>query len=150
MLPPHNKTIREIAKEEGITESTLYNWRSQARAEGRLMPDGASTPEEWSSRDKFIVVLETAAMNETDLAEYCRRRGLFAEQIRHWRQACEQANDVAEANAKEITKALKQEQQNSKRLERDLARKEKALAETAALLVLRKKAQAIWGESEDE
>ena len=92
MLPPHNKTIREIAKEEGITESTLYNWRSQVRAEGRLMPDGASMPEEWSSRDKFSAVLETAAMNESDLAEYCRRRGLFPEQIRQWRQACEQAN----------------------------------------------------------
>ncbi len=51
MLPPNTKTIREIAKEEGITESTLYNWRTQARAEGRLLPDGASTPEDWGNRD---------------------------------------------------------------------------------------------------
>ena len=46
MLPPNTKTIREIAKEEGITESTLYNWRTQASAEGRLLPDGAITPED--------------------------------------------------------------------------------------------------------
>ena len=92
MLPPNNKTIREIAKEEGITESTLYMWRNRARAEGRLMPDGDTTPESWSSRDKFNAVLETAVMNESELAEYCRKRGLFQEQIREWRQACEQAN----------------------------------------------------------
>ncbi|MCU7880256.1 MAG: helix-turn-helix domain-containing protein [Candidatus Thiodiazotropha sp. (ex Lucinoma aequizonata)] len=42
--PPNNKTIPEIAKEEGICEGTLYNWRKAARAEGRLMPDGDSTP----------------------------------------------------------------------------------------------------------
>lgn len=150
MLPPNTKTIREIAKEEGITESTLYNWRTQASAEGRLLPDGAITPEDWSSRDKFNAVRETAAMNESDLAKYCRSRGLYPEQIRSWRLGCEQANNGVEANANELSQALKQEQQNSKRLARDLALKEKALAETAALLVLRKKAQAIWGESEDE
>lgn len=45
--------------------------------------------------------------------------------------------------------AIRDERQKNRMLERELARKEKALAETAALLVLRKKAQAIWGESED-
>lgn len=44
MLPPRNKTIPEIEKEEGISEATLYNWRKEARAEGRLMPDGDTTP----------------------------------------------------------------------------------------------------------
>jgi len=57
------------------------------------MPDGDHTPEGWSSRDKFAAVLETAALSEAEVAEYCRKRGLYPEQIRAWRSACEQAND---------------------------------------------------------
>ncbi len=53
MLPPQNKTIKELAEEEGICEATLYNWRNTARTEGRLMPDGDSSPNGWTARDKF-------------------------------------------------------------------------------------------------
>jgi len=81
MLPPNNKTIKELAAEEGISEATLYNWRNAARAEGRLMPDGDCTPHGWSAKDKFAAVLETAALNEADLSTYCRERGLYPEQI---------------------------------------------------------------------
>ena len=93
MLPPNNKTIPEISKEEGVCEGTLYNWRKVARAEGRLMPDGDRTPTGWCAADKFAAVVETASMNEAELSAYCRERGLYAEQIREWRKACEQAND---------------------------------------------------------
>jgi transposase-like protein len=149
MLPPHNKPIGALAKEEGVSAATLYNWRQSARAAGRLLPDGDVTPEGWSSRDKFNAVLETAALNETELAEYCRRRGIYAEQIKSWRHACEVANAREEACALDLNRSLKHEQQRIKELTKELHRKEKALAETAALLVLRKKAAAIWGDSED-
>lgn len=85
MLAPHNKTILELAKEEGVSEGTLYNWRKAARMADRLMPDGDITPAGWDSADKFAAVLESAAMNEAELSEYCRRRGLYPEQIRSWR-----------------------------------------------------------------
>ena len=64
--------------------------------------------------------------------------------------ACEQANDWDQAQNKRLQDNSRNADKRIKELERDLHRKEKALAETAALLVLRKKAQAIWGESEDE
>jgi transposase-like protein len=150
MLPPHNKTIPELAEEEGISEGTLYNWRKAARAEGRLMPDGDSTPQGWASVDKFAAVLETAAMNEAELSAYCRQRGLYPEQIGEWREACEDANDWDRTQNKRLKEARKSDEKQIKELERELIRKEKALAETAALLVLRKKAQAIWGDGEDE
>lgn len=150
MLPPHNKTIPEIAKEEGVSEGTLYNWRKAARAEGRLMPDGDSTPAGWSARDKFAAVVETAAMNETELSMYCRQKGLYPEQIEQWREACEQANDWDRSQNQKLKASRKADEKRIKELERELRTKEKALAETAALLVLRKKAQAIWGEGEDE
>ena len=89
-------------------------------------------------------------MNEAELAEYCRRKGLYVEQIAAWRKACLQANSNRAAQAKEQREQGKKDRKQIKKLERELHRKEKALAEAAALLVLQKKAQTIWGEAEDE
>ena len=150
MLPPNNRTISELSKEEGISEATLYNWRKAARAEGRLMPDGDSTPEGWCAADKFAAVVETAAMNEAELSSYCRQKGLYPQQIEQWREACEQANDWDRTQNKRLKESRKADEKRIKELERELRQKEKALAETAALLVLRKKAEAIWGDSEDD
>ena len=61
MLPPNNKTIAVIAKEESIGEGTLYAWRKKAREAGNLMPDGDTTPNGWTAVDKFTAVVETAA-----------------------------------------------------------------------------------------
>ncbi|MCU7879763.1 MAG: IS3 family transposase, partial [Candidatus Thiodiazotropha sp. (ex Lucinoma aequizonata)] len=76
---------------------------------------------------------------------YCRERGLYAEQIVEWREACEQANDWDRNQNKRLKDIRKVDEKRIKELERELNRKEKALAESTALLVLRKKAQAIWG-----
>ena len=149
VLPPNKKSLKQLAQEEGISEATLYNWRKEARQQGRLLPDGDSTPEGWSAKDKFGAVVETAAMNETELAEYCRRRGLYPEQVKSWRAACEQAADWERESTQQMGQAVREDKKRIKELERELARKEKALAEAAALLVLRKKAEAIWGEGED-
>lgn len=150
LLPPNNKTIKELAKEEGISEGTLYNWRKAGRAAGRLMPDGDSSPAGWTSADKFAAVVETAAMNEAVLSGYCRERGLYPEQVKAWRETCEQANDWERSQTKRLKDARKADEKRVKELERELRHKEKALAETAVLLVLRKKAQAIWGDGEAE
>jgi transposase-like protein len=147
--PPHAIPLRQLAKDEGISEATLHTWRRDARSQGRLLPDADAGPDGWASRDKFAAVIETAALNEVDLAAYCRQRGLYAEQIQTWRTACEQANDWAGASSQRLSQATKDDKKQIKALERDLARKEKALAEAAALLVLRKNAAAIWGDGED-
>ena len=149
MQPPNTMAIRQLSQEEGISEATLHKWRAEARGKGQLLPDADAGPEGWLSRDKFAAVLETAALNEVDLAGYCRERGLYPAQIAAWRAACEQANDWDRASAARLGQATKEDRKRVRKLEQDLARKEKALAETAALLVLRKKAQAIWGGDED-
>ena len=146
MIPPHNRTIPELAREEGISEATLYAWRGEARDKGCLLPDGDSTPDGWSSRDKFAAVLETATLSEVEIGEYCRKRALYPAQIQTWRQACEQANDWRQSEKQRLQEAQRADRKRLRELEKDLERKDKALAETAALLVLRKKAQAIWGE----
>lgn len=150
MLPPNNESISTIAKEEGLSEQTLRNWRDKARKEGYAAPGTDSQPDNWSTQDKFLVVVETASMNEADLAEYARKKGLFVEQIRAWRDACVNANGGIAKEAARLNQELKDSQKERKKLEKELQRKEKALAETAALLVLAKKANAIWGDPEDE
>ena len=61
--PPNAIPLRQLAKEEGISEATLHAWRHEARRQGRLLPDADAGPEGWTSRDKFAAVIETAAMN---------------------------------------------------------------------------------------
>jgi hypothetical protein len=84
------------------------------------------------------------------MAAYCRQRGLLPEQIRAWRAACEEANDWERASTARMNQTSRDERKRIQSLERELARKEKALAEAAALMILRKKAAAIWGQGEDE
>ena len=146
MLAPNIMAIRQLSQEEGISEATLHKWRAEARGKGQLLPDADAGPEGWSSRDTFAAGLETAALNEADLAAYCRKRGLYPAQITAWRSPCEQANEWDRASSARLGQATREEKKRVKDLERDLARKDRALAETAALLGLRKKAQAIWGD----
>ena len=153
MLPPQNQSITRISKQEGIPEATLRKWRDGARANGQAAPATDASSDEWSTEDKFLIVVETAGMTETDLAEYCRKKGLYVEQIERWKNACMQANGGVAEEANRLNKALRQKDKEFKLIEKELLRKEKALAETAALLILRKKANAIWGnlmEDEDE
>ena len=150
LCPPNNRSVREVAAEEGISEATLYSWRRQARERGELYPDAGTDAEGWRARDKFAAVVETAAMNESERSEYCRQRGLYPQQLEAWRLACEQANDWDEERQKEQARQSRGHVRRIRELERELRRKEKALAETAALLTLSKKARAIWGDGEDE
>jgi len=149
LAPPHNRTVKEVAEEEGISAPTIYNWRKEARERGELLPGGSSGPEGWTARDKFAAVLETASMNEAERSAYCRKRGIYVENLTAWRRACEKANDWAEERNKQLADADRQKKRRIRELERELHRKEKALAETAALLTLSKKARAIWGDDED-
>ena len=149
MMPPENKTIGEIARETGIGEATLHQWRKKARSQGFATPADGQNSERWSTQDKFLIVVATASMNEAELSEYCRAHGLFAEQVQTWRDACMQANGGVAKEAGRYQQELRQEKKRVKDLEKELRRKESALAETAALLTLRKKAHAIWGDGED-
>ena len=106
--------------------------------------------DKWSSQDKFMVVLETANLTEIEFSEYCREKGIYPEQVKEWKEACINANDNAREKSTKVGKELRVERKEKEKLEKELARKEKALAEAAALLVLRKKADAIWGTDEED
>jgi transposase-like protein len=105
--------------------------------------------EKHSASQKFAMVVATASLNEAELAEYCRKLGVYPEHVKAWRAQAERAMASGVVSAKELREAVASEKKRNKALERELHRKDKALAETAALLTLRKKAAAIWGEGED-
>ena len=150
MMPPLSRSVAELSRETGITETTLYHWRNAARKSGAVMPGGGrNQADEWDSASKFAVVLESASLNEAALAEYCRAKGLFIEQVRAWRGACEQANAQREVQTADYARSLKAERRRYQELEQELRRKEKALAEAAALLMLAKKYRALPGLGED-
>ena len=150
MLPLNNESIIKISREEGISEQTLRNWRDKARREGYAAHGTDAIPDNWRTQDKFLIVVETASMNETELAEYARKKGLYVEQIKAWKDACMNANGGVSKEASRLNRELKDFEKERRKLEKELQRKEKAFAEAEALLVLSKKANAIWGESGDE
>jgi Transposase len=151
MLPPNGMSIPDLSKQENIPEGTLYAWRKQAKVSGFLVADSKKAQaENWSSSDKFSAVIETASKNQAETSEWCRERGIYPEQLEQWRTACTQANDWQSAHQKLEKQQQKKDKSKIASLEKELKRKEKALAEAAALLVLRKKACAIWGKHEEE
>ena len=127
ILPPNNESIAKISKEEGLSEQTLRNWRDKAIKEGHAAPGTDAVPDDWSTQDKFLIVVETASLNENELAEYARKKGLYVEQIKAWRDACMNANGGVAKEAARLNRELKDSQKERKKLEKELQRKDKAL-----------------------
>ncbi len=150
MMPPNSMSVSEVSRETGVSEATLYAWRNEYRRKGKAVPADPSNPENWSGENKLAVVIETASLNEVELGEYCRKKGLYPEQVARWREGAILGNARADELDRASRKAVAAAKKRARRLERELKRKEKALAEAAALLVLRKKAEAIWGASEGD
>jgi transposase-like protein len=149
MMPPNAVPVREVRRETGVSDVTLYKWRNEYRNKGIAVPGDDIKPDHWHGQDKLAVVIETAALNESELSEYCRNKGLYPEQVQRWKEAALKGYESDEKIQQRQLSSRKEDKRKIKKLESELRRKEKALAETAALLVLRKKAQAIWGEEED-
>ena len=150
LLPPYSMSVKEVSEEEGISTATLYHWRQQLRRSGAAVPNSNTSSEQWSAQTKLAIVAETYSMTESELSQYCREKGLYPEQVQTWGNEFVQgvmSNKESEAQAKKQAKADKLE---IKELKKDLRLKEKALAETAALLVLRKKLRAFYGEEPED
>jgi transposase-like protein len=150
MMPPNAQSIAQIHRDTGASEATLYNWRNQSKKEGRAVPADPSNPENWSAEDKLAVIIETARLNEQALSEYCRKKGLYVEQIDRWKALALGGYEAQGKLSTNERQELKQTKKQVRQIEKELRRKEKALAETAALLVLSKKCNAIWGEAEED
>jgi len=142
----YSLTVAEVSEQEGISTGALHNWRKQARLSGKPVPGPSKSSEDWSGEAKFAVVVETASLSEAELSQYCREKGLYPEQVKAWKQDCIEGAGSSPERRQQEHKQSKSDKKRVKQLEKELHRKEKALAEAAALLVLRKKLRAFYGE----
>ena len=146
-----DESVTDIQRETGVGINTLYRWRDKAlNQKGLSATTKYKNADKWSSQDKFTVVLETANLSEIEFSEYCRNKGIYPEQVKEWKLACMNANDGEKASNSKASKELREKRLEKEKLAKELQRKEKALAEAAALLVLRKKENAIWGTEEED
>jgi len=142
-------SLRYIADELGIPRATLHGWKRKYQMI-KNDSETVNTPAEcWTPEEKFAVVLDSATLSEVELNAYCREKGLYPGQIKTWREACIRGNQPQDKHLRREA-SYQQHKRKINTLERELNRKEKALAELAALLVLRKKYDALWEGTEDD
>ena len=141
LLPPESAPIPRISQEIGVSVTTLERW----------MSDSLSRPAEraWTAAARLEAVITTAAMDEAQRSAWCREQGLFPVDLQQWRQSAMAALSQPE-EARASPQETREDRRRIKELERDLCRKDKALAETAALLVLSKKLEALFREGGEE
>jgi len=142
LLPPESAALEEVSLEVGIGVDTLQRWRSEALAQ-------PARDRVWTAAARFEAVLTTAAMDEAGKSAWCRANGLYSQELLAWRQSAVQALTKPE-EARASPQQTRQDRRRIQELERELRRKDKALAETATLLVLSKKVAAIFNKGEGE
>jgi DNA-binding transcriptional MerR regulator len=142
LLPPEGAAIDAVAQELGVSVATLERWRGQALSR-------PTRERAWTAAARLEAVLTTASMDEVARGAWCRRSGVYPQELAAWREAATQALADPE-DARATPQQTRVDKRRIKELERDLRRKDKALAETAALLVLSKKLEAIFHQGEDE
>ena len=145
---PYGISAVALSQEVGIPHQTLSRWVKEyailgGNGGGKMK---SKRPEDWTAEEKLKAIVEYENLDEEQKGKYLRKKGLHSVHLERWQQEFVEAY----GSGKKKTRGGDPRQKRIKELEKDLRRKDKALAETAALLVLKKKAQAIWGDPEDE
>jgi transposase len=149
VLSKDGRTLREIAKSHNIPYSTLSGWVKRCQNDD-IIDSGSSTKATLnvSAPEKFQHLMAVASLDEIGIGVYCREHGLYSFQLTEWREEFMAQPQTEKQQA--ISAELKTLRIENKQLKQEIKRKNSALAETAALLVLKKKASLIWGESEGD
>lgn len=139
-----NRSIQAIADELNLSVHTLKTWMSHTALNDKNRAQSPTKrPQDWSPEQRLLALQETHVLSDEALNAWCRERGLFVHQLKQWKtDFCAAGSGHNDRKDSQTLRSLKAENQ---RLERELARKEKALAEAAALLILQKKYQALLG-----
>jgi transposase-like protein len=145
VLPPENRSIHEVSQEFGISENTIRSWMQKVSS-GILALDAEIGPGQLGMKEKFHLVMEAASLGEEELGVFLREKGIHSEHLNLWKQELRETMADNNQKEKQELKAAKKEIRN---LNKELDRKEKALAEMAALLALKKKLHTIFEEDEE-
>lgn len=144
LLPPNNKTVQMLSKEIGVSPQAIRNWRRKFIS--GTIEQHLPNPMNLSNIDKFKILLEAKSLPEKDYGKWLRTKGLYSNQIKLWE---EELDSFMKNDFKELKEENLKLKNDNKILKKDLEKKDKALAEVSALLILKKKANLIWGEEED-
>jgi transposase-like protein len=150
MVGPAALSANRLSQEIGIGQPTLSKWLRQAEGRmGRVKFDSPPPParsprrpEDWSPEERLRAVMEASRLTDDELGAFLRREGIPETVLAEWRTAVLEALSAQRKPASDSRKV--------RELEKQLRRKDKALAEAAALLVLQKKVRAIWGDEDDD
>jgi transposase len=150
MVGPGRRSAWALAKESGVAQSTLSRWLREAGSVGDMSEDKDQgteqrRPQDWSAEEKLEVIAEAERLSDEERGSFLRRKGLHEAQLKEWREEA-----LAALGSRKAESLSKAEARRIRELERELKRKDKALAEAAALLVLQKKVQALWGDEDDD
>jgi transposase len=151
MLGGSGVSATTLAGKVGVSQPTLSKWRRDALQAAAMNiptepPRTPKSPKDWTAEEKMRLLVAAVGLQDEELGALLRREGVHQAQLEEWREA---ARGALEAGKSAPKKAETVAAKRIKELEKELARKEKALAEVSALLVLKKKAQAIWGDEDD-
>lgn len=148
----NDETLDHVAQQCGVGYSTLTRWLSQVQ-QGQLTDQTVTTdakeksPKDWTAPEKWQALVAYEGLDEQARGQYCRTHGIYSHQLDEWRATMMSKQDTEQRQQdKAEIRSLKGE---NKRLQRELHRKDKALAEAAALMILKKKAAALFGMDED-
>jgi len=136
LLPPYSYSLRQISSELEVSLGTTQKWRQELVNNGHQFENDKQESSGYSA--------------EHELASYCREQGLFVEHIKSWKAVSIAAHKLPHDSQYKLDTARRADKKKIKLLEKELLRKDKALAETAALLVLREKYNALWDNSEED
>lgn len=151
LLRDRETSISSTARSLDVKISTLHGW-IKSMENKQLKDDPTSggkiekSPYHWTVKERFEIIVEASKLSKKDLAEYCRKNGLFPHHLEKWKTEFIESFGERQDKDKNDKKKLKNE---IKTLSIELRRKEKALAEAAALLILKKKATDLWEEREE-
>jgi len=153
-----------LSREVGVGQTTLSRWLREASVvQPETLQDKTNDfmndvpfnmintpkrPKDWSPEEKMQAVLDASQLSDDDLGVFLRKNGLHESDLKKWR--LEMLGGLQGSKPKKKSKRKSAETKRIRQLEKEVARKDKALAETAALLVLKKKVQAIWGDEDDD
>lgn len=154
MSGPNAISANKLAKEVGVSQNTLSRWlRNVARGKevkrnGHVASEHPRRPDDLAPTEKLRLVMEASTLSEDDLGEFLRRNGVHVAQLEEWRQKVEEAATVALGKPKKGRRRKSPEAKRVEQLERELNRKDKALAEVTALLALKKKLETLLGDED--
>ena len=148
MAGPEGISANALSKEVGISQPSLSRWlREAGRISGMSKsPKQEKSPHRWSAEERWRVILESSSLSDDELGAFLRRKGLHVSQLEEWRKSAMESLAVQKSKRRVMSKEMK----IIRELEKELRRKDKVLAEVTALLVLKKKIEAIWGAEDDD